>query len=272
MTFYEPDAGAERIAAAYDQRLVPWLFQRWAERLVALADPAPSAKIVDLACGTGLLTRLLLGRLGEDAEVHGVDADPSMLAYASREVTDDRVSWHRADATRIPKEESALDLVVCNQGLQFFPKPTAVLADIARVLCPGGRVALAVWGPLAHNPWPKAMSVALREALGDDAGRGCETVCGLGDPDHLHRLIAGAGFENVEVGEVHGAVAHPDVRDAIDGQLAALPTAALIDALGPHGRDRIIDAMILSLREWVDADGRLAVPSSSLLATASPPP
>ena len=153
MTFYEPDAGAERIAVAYDQRLVPWLFEHWADRLIAIAEPARSAQVLDLACGTGLLARTLLGCLGDEGHVYGVDADASMLAYAARTTSDPRVSWHEADATRIPIEASTVDLVVCNQGLQFFPEPTTVFAEISRVLRPGGPLALAVWGPLEHNPW-----------------------------------------------------------------------------------------------------------------------
>ncbi len=271
MTFYEADAGAERIAVAYDQRLVPWLFEHWAQRLVTIAEPAPSAQVLDLACGTGLLVRTLLDRLGDSAHVYGVDADPSMLAYAARTTSDRRVSWHQADATRIPIEASALDVVVCNQGLQFFPEPIAVLAEISRVLRPGGRLALAVWGPLEHNPWPKAMSVALGGVLGNDARRGSESVCGLGDPAQVRRLLIGAGFDDIKADEVRLTATHPDIRDAIDGQLAALPSAAAIDALGPHGRNRIIDTMTHELSGWVGADGALAVPRSCVMATATSP-
>lgn len=272
VTFYQSDAGAEGIAAAYDQRLVPWLFEHWAQRLVTMAQPGSSARVMDLACGTGLLARVLLDHLGDGALVHGVDADPSMLVYAARSIRDQRVSWHCADATRIPIETSTLDLVVCNQGLQFFAEPSSVLAEISRTLRPDGRVALAVWGPLAQNPWPKAMSIALGSELGDDARRSAESVCGLGDPDLVRRLITRAGFEVVEAAEISLTATHPDLRDAIDGQLAALPSAGVIDALGVRRRNRIIDAMADSLREWTDADGALAVPSSCVLATAISPP
>ena len=271
MTFYDPDAAAERIAVAYDRRLVPWLFEHWAQRLVTIAAPALSAQVLDLACGTGLLARTLLDRLGDGAHVHGVDADPSMLAYAARRTSDRRVSWHHADATRIPIEGSTLDLVVCNQGLQFFPEPTTVLAEVSRVLRPGGRLALAVWGQLEHNPWPKAMSVALGAELGDDARRGSESVCGLGDTEPVQRLLTGAGFDDVEAFEVRLTATHPDVREAIDGQLAALPSAGAIDALGPHGRNRIIDTMTHELRGWIDADDALTVPSTCVIATATSP-
>jgi ubiquinone/menaquinone biosynthesis C-methylase UbiE len=271
VTFYEADAGAERIAAAYDRRLVPWLFKHWAERLVDMAEPGPSAQVVDLACGTGLLERVLLSRLSDHAHVHGVDADHSMLSYASGSTSDHRVSWHQADATQIPIEASTVDLVVCNQGLQFFPEPLTVLAEISRVLRPGGSLALAVWGPLEHNPWPKAMSLALGDELGEDARRGSESVCSLGDPEDVSRLITIAGFADVEAVEARLTAKHHDVREAVDGQLAALPSAGTIDALGKQTRNRIIEAMVHSLREWTDAEGSLNVPSTCVLATATSP-
>ena len=137
------------------------------------------------------------------------------------------------------------------------------------MLHPGGRLAFAVWGPLEHNPWPKAMSVALGSELGDDARRRSESVCGLGDPEYLRLLITGAGFHDVEAAEIHLTATHSDVRDAIDGQLAALPSAGAIDALGPRGRSRIIEEMADYLREWTDADGALAVPSTCVVGTAT---
>lgn len=271
MTFFEPTSGAVRIAAAYDQRLVPWLFEHWAERLVAIAEPGASARVVDLACGTGLLVRTLLERLGDEALVHGVDADPSMLAYAGRRISDRRALWHEADATRMPFEASSLDVVVCNQGLQFFPEPTTVLTEVSRVLRTGGRLALAVWGPLEHNPWPRAMSHALGQAFGNDERRASESVCGLGNPSQVRQLIVGAGFGDVEATEIRLTATHPDVREAIDGQLAALPTAATIDALGAAARGRVIDGMADDLREWIDVDGGLELPSSCVLASATSP-
>lgn len=129
-----------------------------------------------------------------------------------------------------------------------FDEPTTVLAEISRVLRPGGRLALAVWGPLAHNPWPAALSVALGAELGANARSGAESVSGLGDPEEVRRLIASAGFGEVEAVEVQPTATHPDVCDAIDGQLAALPSAALIDTLGHLARIRIVDAMADSLR------------------------
>ena len=94
MEFYDRDSGAHGIAAAYDEQLVPWLFAHWAEHLVFLASPGRSAKVVDLACGTGLMARSFLDHLGDDGRVYGVDLDEAMLGYAAMTLDDDRVSWH----------------------------------------------------------------------------------------------------------------------------------------------------------------------------------
>jgi SAM-dependent methyltransferase len=200
-----------------------------------------------------------------------VDLDPAALAFASAAVSDDRVTWHEADATQLPFESSTADLVVCNQGLQFFPDRPAVLAEVLRVLRPGGRLALAVWGPLAANPWPAAMAGAIGDALGEEARQATESVCGLGDAAEVHGLLVGGGFVDVEITDVELTANHPDVRDAIDGQLAAVPSAGSIEALGGAGRMKLIDAMAVNLDDYTSSDGGLSVPSTSVLAAAAKP-
>ncbi len=146
--------------AVYDRELVPWLFEHWGEPMVDLVAPDPSSRIVDLACGTALIVRHLLDRLDDSAVVLGVDFDSAMLVYAAATIDDPRVSWHEADATRLPFGDSSVDRVTCHQGLQFFPDRLAALTEVRRVLAPGGRLAVATWGRLEDNPWPTAMSKA----------------------------------------------------------------------------------------------------------------
>ncbi len=271
MTFYEGDAGLRRIADAYDRRLVPWLFAHWVDRLVGLARPDPSARVIDLACGTGAVTRSVLERLEGSGRIHSVDLDAAMLGYAAAAIDDRRVSWHEADASQLPIEASSIDAVICNQGLQFFPDRAAVLGELARVLRPDGRVAFAVWGRLEDNPWPAAMAAAMGDFLGDEARRGTETVCGLGDPDGVRSLLENAGFGDVVVAEVELTATHPDLHDAIDGQLASVPSAESIEALGPHRRSQLIDTMANHLARFTSPTGALSVPSTSVLATATAP-
>jgi SAM-dependent methyltransferase len=256
---------------AYDRELVPWLFEHWAKLFVDLAAPAPSACIVDLACGSGLLVRHLVDRLDEDGRITGVDLDPVMLAHAATTLDDSRVSWHESDAGRLPFVSESVDLVCCHQGLQFFPDRHAVLTEVRRVLRPKGRVAVAVWGRLEDNPWPAALSDAVRALLGDPAGDSMSIVCRLGDPDDLAGLLRNANFDNIAI-EVRARTAkHPNATRAAAGQLSALPSGTAIDDLAPGQRTELAAKVCKLLNGHIGPGGRLSVPSTCVFATATKP-
>jgi ubiquinone/menaquinone biosynthesis C-methylase UbiE len=255
-----------RTVAAYDRELVPWLFEHWAEPMVDLIAPEASSRIVDVACGSGLIVRHLLGRLGASGRVHGVDFDAAMLAYAADSVDDGRVGWHVSDATHLPFETGSMDRVSCHQGLQFFPERLAALSEVRRVLEPGGRLAVATWGRLEDNPWPAALAGAVGRLLGDDASGGMAVVCDLGDPAELAELLREAGFEKVTADEQQRTVTHRDVRAAVAGQLAALPSGSVIDELADEQRSELVELMCELLSDHTDAAGRLNVTSTCNLA------
>jgi SAM-dependent methyltransferase len=252
---------------AYDRQLVPWLFEQWAEPIVDRIAPEPSSRVVDIACGSGLIVRHLVGRLGASGRVYGVDVDAAMLTYAASTVDDGRVSWHQSDATRLPLPTAGVDRVSCHHGLQFFPDRLAALAEMRRVLVPGGRIAVATWGRLEANPWPTALAGAVTRLLGDEAGAGMAVVCDLGDPVELDSLLRGAGFEEVVVDAQERTVTHPDVQVAVAGQLAALPSGSRIGQLDGEQRTEMIALMCELLADHTDATGRLHVPSGSNLAS-----
>lgn len=258
-------------AVAYDRDLVPWLFEQWAEPMVDLVAPVPSSHIVDVACGSGLIVRHLAGRLGSAGRVHGVDIDAAMLAYAANSVDDGRVSWHESDATHLPFEANSMDRVSCHQGLQFFPDRSAALAEVRRVLEPGGRLAVATWGRLDDNPWPAALSMAVGRVLGDDAAAGMAVVCDLGEPAELAELLREAGFEKVRVDELARTVTHRNVRAAVAGQLAALPSGSALDELAGEQRSELVELMCELLADHTDATGRLNTTSTCNLALGVEP-
>lgn len=261
----------ELSAAAYDEELVPWLFEHWAEPMADLVDPHPSSRIVDLACGSGLIVRHLVGRLGNAGTVHGVDVDAAMLEFAATTVTDDRVTWHVADAADLPFETGSIDCLSCHQGLQFFPDRSAALAEVRRVLAPGGRIIVATWGLIADNPWPAALSSSVGRLGGDEAGAGMAIVCALGDPSELGSLLSNAGFEEITVHEQARIATHGDVRAAVAGQLAALPSRSAIDDFTDEQRAELVESMCELLDDHVDDTGRLKVMSTCNLAHATSP-
>ena len=265
------DAAHDPSTIAYDRQLVPWLFEHWAEPFVDLAAPLPASRLLDLACGSGLITRHLVGRLDCHGHIDAVDIDPPMLAYASSTIDDERIDWHTADAAHLPLDDDSIDGALCHQGLQFFPDQPAVLAEFGRTLRPGSRLTIAVWGRLEDNPWPTALADATRTVLGRDEAGGMETVCSLGDPDRLIALLQAAGFEHVVAETNQRTASHPDVRAAVAGQLDALPSGSITDQLDAGQRAHLAAAMTASLEPHTDPNGRLALPSTSVLATAIMP-
>lgn len=262
------DAAPDPSTVAYDRQLVPWLFEHWAEPFVDLAAPHGSSRLLDLACGSGLITRHLVSRLDRLGRIEAVDIDPAMLAYASSTIDDERVRWHVADAASLPLDDGSLDGAVCHQGLQFFPGQLDVLGEIFRTLRPGGRLTVAVWGRLEDNPWPAALAAATRTVLGDDAAAGVATVCALGDPTGLAGLLRDAGFEPDVVETRTATATHPDVHAAVAGQLAALPSGSITDRLDDEQRTELAATMSTLLAPHTGANGRLTLPSTSVFGSA----
>jgi SAM-dependent methyltransferase len=203
-----------------------------------------------------------LGRLDDSGTVDGVDIDSAMLTYAAATVEDRRVSWHESDAARLPFESSSVDRVSCHQGLQFFPDRLAALAEVRRVLEPGGRLAVATWGRLGNNPWPNALARAVGRLLGEDTGADMSVVCDLGDLVEVGELLREAGFEEIWVEEQTRTASHRDVRAAAEGQLSALPSGSAIDELSTEQQTELVELMCGLLDDHVDAAGRLSVRST----------
>ena len=134
------------------------------------------------------------------------------------------------------------------------------------MLEPGGRLAVATWGLLDDNPWPAALAGAVGRLLGDDAGAGMAVVCDLGDPAELAELLRAAGFEEVTIDEQVRTVSHRDVRVAVAGQLAALPSGSVMDVQAVEQRSELLDSMCGLLADHTDAAGRLNVTSTCNLA------
>jgi SAM-dependent methyltransferase len=145
----------------------------------------------------------------------------------------------------------SVDLVCCHQGLHFFPDGDAVLAEVRRVLRPNGRVAVAVWGRLEDNPWPAALSDAVRALLGDPAGDSMSIVCRLGGPDDLAGLLRNANFDDVAIEARARTAKHPNAATAVAGQLSALPSGTAIDDLAPGRRTELAAKMCRLLNGYI---------------------
>ncbi len=128
----------------YERLMAPAIFAPWTRDLVALAAVRPGERVLDLACGTGVVARAVAVQPGGAGPIVGLDLNPGMLATARAVATDLPIDWREGDATALPFADGAFEVVFCQQGLQFFPDKPAALAEVHRVLAPGGRVLLSV--------------------------------------------------------------------------------------------------------------------------------
>jgi ubiquinone/menaquinone biosynthesis C-methylase UbiE len=181
-------------AELYERHFVPAVGRPFADRVVDAASPRAGEQCLDVACGTGVVARLAAERVGETGAVVGVDGHPGMLATAR--ATSNDIDWQQASAEGLPFEDDRFDVVLCSLGLQFFTDKPAALAEMLRVLRPGGRVAVATVGP---TPEPfRVLREVLRAHLGDHVAAFIDAVFSLDDTDRLRALLSGAGFEGVD--------------------------------------------------------------------------
>jgi SAM-dependent methyltransferase len=167
--------GSELGASApdlYERYLVPVLFGPWADDLVALADLRGRERVLDLACGTGVVARRARAALAEGGVVVGADINKDMLRVARAHSADLAIEWREADARALQFDDHDFDVVFCQQGLQFVPDRVAALSEIGRVLGTGGRAVLAVWTSIEDSRGFDALANAIGSHLGAEAAAG----------------------------------------------------------------------------------------------------
>lgn len=186
--------GQLNFAEMYERFLVAPLFRPWAELLLDRAQPRPGERVLDLACGTGIVARLARERLQGRGTITGVDLSAQMLAVAQS--LDPQVTWREGSALALPfADGETFDLILCQQGLQFFPDKPAAAREMRRVLAPGGRIAIASWCPLAQAPLFRELHRAGEALLGPVL----DQRFSYGDAQVLEQLLKDAGFREVRV-------------------------------------------------------------------------
>jgi SAM-dependent methyltransferase len=240
-------------AEIYERCFVPAMFEEWAPRLADAAAVEAGQHVLDVACGTGVLARTLALRTGSDKRVIGLDVNDGMLAVAQR--TAPGVDWRHGRAESLPFEDGRFDAVVSQFGLMFFEDRAAAIREMARVLRPGGRLAVAVWDALERTPAYAAVVALLERLFGRDAAAALHMPFVLGDPAHLRALFAEAGLREVEIVTVPGTTRFPSLEEWMYTDVRGWTAADLID---DAGFARLLAEAKSHLGRFVQADGTVA--------------
>jgi Methylase involved in ubiquinone/menaquinone biosynthesis len=224
----------------FQRYLVPAITAKWAEDIVDRARPQAGEEILDIACGTGVVARLASRRISQ-GHVTGLDLNKGMLAVARTLPCEGApIDWIEASALDLPFPAGQFDLVLCQQGLQFFPNRGRALREIRRVLSPSGRVALSVYSPIERTPGANAFVLALDRVLGPTASKIKRAEHSFNAPDELKEPLMDAGFAEVEVQTVVLEIAFPSVLDYVRFQLLATPMSTLLSDFSETDRQAAI--------------------------------
>lgn len=194
-------------AEVYYACFIPTLIGRWAPKTLALVEPRAGERLLDVACGSGAVTRLAARAVGAEGQVAGVDLSPEILAVARktrRQRHAAKIEWHEAPADKLPFDKGSFDIATCQFGLMFFPDKIAALKEMRRVLVKGGRIAIATWGKLENCTCMAAVAQAWREHYGEDTAAMLNRPHSMHDPGELKTLARKAGFTHVEAGVLTG--------------------------------------------------------------------
>jgi len=251
-------------ARAYDEHMVPAMFGPWVEDVVALAQLRPAERVLDVACGTGTATHAAAMRVTPRGVVAGLDIDPAMIEVArNKPLPADaaRVTWHCESALDMSFQDGSFDVVLCLQGLQFFPDRPAGVEEMRRVLAPGGRLVASVWRAIEHCKGHDALAKAL-ERYGLDA-QAARRPFSLGEAEELAGLAKKAGFRNVKVQAVTKRMRFPSPQNFVERLAAGAPSTRHALAKVPETRrQELIEAVAAELRPYIDAEG-VGIPYSS---------
>jgi ubiquinone/menaquinone biosynthesis C-methylase UbiE len=204
------------------------MFIPWAKVTIEYASPKPGERVLDLACGTGAVARQLAPIVGTKGSVVGLEISAAMLDVARSlpRSAGALVDWRQGDGTAMPFADRTFDLVVCQQGLQFFPNRAAGVAEIRRVLVPGGRAVVAVWDSIDLHPVFKAMFGAVASRIGAPLSA-VAAPFSLASADELRKLFEGARFADLKLRSRTAEVKFPSpdrfLELSIRGAAAVLP-------------------------------------------------
>ncbi|MDF0666219.1 MAG: methyltransferase domain-containing protein [Nitrospira sp.] len=255
-------------ANSYEALFVPALFGQWAPKSADAVHIKPGQRVLDVACGTGILAREAASRVGSTGYVVGIDSNPGMVAVARQLAP--AIEWQEGIAESLPFPDRSFDAVVNQFGLMFFRDRRQALREMLRVLVPGGRLAVAIWDSLDNIPAYAAEVALLEQIAGRQAADALRAPFVLGNRKDLVKLFSEAGVASAQITTHQGTALFPSIRTMVEADLRGwLPVMGVL--LSEDQIHRILETAEQTLSSYATADGRVAFPLSAHLVTARKP-
>lgn len=255
-------------AQDYERYLVPILFDPWAQVLLQYANLQPGQKVLDVACGTGIVSRQAAAIVGTGGKVTGIDINPGMVSVAKSTPPPSgaAIEWREGNAMALQLPDHTYNAVLCQQAFQFFPDKVQALKEMRRVLVPGGRVVISINRSLAHNPVYRALNDAFVRHLGDAALAG---PFSFGDDQSLDKLISAVGFQQVAVEivdlPVRATAPAEFIKSTVLGSAIVVPS---LQGLDSDSQNELIEQLMQEMQPVFAQhmqDGKFAFPVSALI-------
>lgn len=251
------------LAGNYQQVIVPAIMDRWAKDLAKVVSLGN--QVVDVACGTGVVSRYAAVEAGESGKVTGVDLNPEMLAVAQAVPSPPGVpiDWHECDAASMPFDEGVFDVALCQFSLMFFPDQPAALREIRRVLKPKGKLGLSVW---CSGPYDQVFEGLLANYVGEEAAR--SPIWSFGDVEWLRSLIEDAGFSIQSLQTDTKPTRYRSIRQSVE---VVVDWSPALQTLSDKELNQLISEMEVELAEYVVSDELAEWPESANVVVATAP-
>ncbi len=252
-------------AQTYEAQKVPSMFRPLAEATLAQVEVRAGDRVLDVACGTGIMARLASAKVGPSGRVVGVDLNASMIEVARAVATNSNLEWREGDATALPFDDGNFDLVFCQQGLQFFPDKPGALREMQRVLDTGGRAVLTVWSEASLLF--AALGEALTRHISAELATRAVAPFAFRDGKVIEGLLADAGFRHIDMHAVTVVRRIGPITRSLPLEIAGSPIGAEFASSDMSAQGSVIADVEDALARFRE-DGGVAIPQQSHLIIA----
>jgi len=249
----------------YERYFVPTIGEPVARDLIRKAELRPGERVLDVACGTGIVARLASEGVGNTGSVTGTDINPGMLAVAKSITSASPIEWKEANAEEMPFPSESFDVVFCQMGLQFMDDKPSALNEMHRVLAPGGRLLLNMPGP-AGAPF-EILAEAMERHISPSAKEFVNNVFALNNTDGIRQLMSDASFSDVDVEAKHKALALPEPKDFLWQYVNSTPLAGDLAEADEEARISLEKEVVDRWQDFVD-DGAFIYEQRIVTASA----